>query len=204
MDWFSQLIGALKLFVSTRIIIGIFITSGFLFFFGKYFPFLEDTIHTYKAWIFIIFIFTAAIIIVDIVTSITRYIIKIIQSYDLKRWIIKRRIKSLNDAEKFILREFFIQSKDMIKLPINNHDVVRLIEKEILETTVTYVKTLPVGIIKYVEISYKAKELLDLKLIGWPEGRPQKKELKNIWENRPQFIRVIEAKDDSHFAEWLN
>jgi hypothetical protein len=42
-------------------------------------------------------------------------------------------------------------------------------------------------------------------LIGWPEGQPQKEELNSIWENRPGFIRVIEAEKArrSPFEEWL-
>lgn len=203
MDWFSQLISTLKLFISARIIFGILITSGFLLFFGKYFPFLEEIINTNKALIFIVFILTAAILIFDIVSSVINYISKIIKPNTLKRWILKRRIKSLNDSEKAILREFFIQGKEDIKLPINNPNVAGLIEKGILYIIVGYsVKHLPVGVIAYVGISYGARELLNLELIGWPESRPQKRELKRILENRPQFIKVIEAERDP-FKEWL-
>lgn len=205
MEWFSQLIGTLKLFVSTRIIIAIFLTSGFLLFFDKYISFLEEIIKTYKSYIAILFIFTGILIIVDIAISIIHYVSKNLTSYDLERWKIKRRIKSLNNHEKAILREFFIQESEKIKLPVNNPDVVGLIKKGILSSTGAYVRHLPVGVIKYVEISYKARELVNFKLIGWPESRPKKQELVSIWENRPQFIKVILAEKEHHspFEEWL-
>jgi len=208
MDWFSQVIGVLKLFVSTRIIIGILITSGFLLFFGKYFPFLDEIIYNNKAIIFIIFIFTAAILIVAIATSIINPILKIIKSYNVKRWLMKRYIKALNDSEKAILREFFLQGKDEIILPVNNPNVVKLIEKGILSSTGAYIKHLPIGTTMYVEISYEARELIDLKLIGWPEGmpkRPKQKEFNNILKNRPQFINVIKAEkaERNPFDEWF-
>jgi cytochrome b subunit of formate dehydrogenase len=107
MEWFSQLIGTLKLFVSTRIIIAIFLTSGFLLFFDKYFSFLEEIIKNYESYIAILFIFTGILIIVDIVISIIHYVSKNLTSYDLEKWKIKRRIKSLNNHEKAILRIFY-------------------------------------------------------------------------------------------------
>jgi hypothetical protein len=74
-----------------------------------------------------------------------------------------------------------------------------------LSSTGAYVRHLPVGVIKYVEISYKARGLVNFKLIGWPESRPKKQELVSIWENRPQFIKVILAENEHHspFEEWL-
>ena len=205
MEWFSQIIGTLKLFISTRIIVAIFLTSGFLLFFSKYISFLEKIIKIYKSYIAILFIFTGILIIVDIAISIIHYVSKNLSSYDLKRWNIKRKMKSLNDHEKAILREFFIQESERIKLPVNNSDVAELIKKGILSSTSPYVAHLPVGVINYVEISYGARGLVKFKLIGWPESRPKKQELVSIWENRPQFIKVILAEKAHHspFEEWL-
>src|SRR4030042_3773075 len=196
MDWFSRIIEAVKLFFSTRITIGRVMTSGFLLFFDGYFPFLEEIIKTYeptKPVNAIIFIFTAILIMYDIAT--TKTIIS-----KLKMFRIKRKINSLNEDEKAILREFFIQNEEEIKLPINNPIVSGLIEKGILSTTRYYVKNLPVGVIQYVVINYEARKLLDLRLIGWPEIKPTEKELDIIMKNRPQFIRII--KSESPIRDW--
>ncbi len=201
MDWYSRIIDSIKLIFSTRIAVGLFITSGVLLFFDKYFPFLQEITNQYKPLIAIIFIFTAAIIICDILTLLYNYLYHNFVE-KIETWLLKRKIYALNNSEKAILREFFIQSKDEIKLPINDFHVSKLIMKGILSlSSPGYVDNLPVGIIRYVEIDYNAKILLNFKAIGWPESKPTMKELEFIDENRPQFIKVISS--NSPMDTWV-
>jgi hypothetical protein len=195
MDLVSRIVDAIKLIVSLRIAVAVFLTTGILLLFGKYFPFLEYIIQTYqpiKVISLILFIFSSTYILVNIATSIINYMKTVIKK-NINRWILKIRIYSLNESEKAILREFFMQNVDEIKLPINNPDVARLIRKGILSVPIQhgYVKILPVGIIRYVEISYYSRELLSSRLIGWPEGKPTEEEKDFIRKNRPQFMKII-------------
>jgi hypothetical protein len=47
------------------------------------------------------------------------YASKIIKSDDLERWRVKKRIEALDESEKAILREFFIQERRLIKLALD-------------------------------------------------------------------------------------
>jgi hypothetical protein len=131
LDW-SKIIDAIKLLYSRRIVIAVFFTSIFLLLFRNDSSFLPEFIKTNIWAIWIIFIFNLSMIVRDIVVSIKNIIDKLPYSYRFKRFNLKRHIKSLNVNEKAILREFFVQRRDLIKLPINDPDVASLIRKRLI------------------------------------------------------------------------
>jgi hypothetical protein len=207
MDLIGRIIDALKTFYSPAFKVACFITSGILLFLNQYlsFLYLNQIISDYKPVIGIIFVFSCVSVIVDCGFHLFEKANKYIYSELWKKRRIKKYIVLLNNSEMAILREFFIQGKDDIKLPINNPDVAGLIDKGILKVTnLQFIDVLPIGIVRYVYISYEAKQLVSSKSIGWPEGPRTRQDLIDIKETRPQFIRVILNKKESAFESWIN
>ncbi len=196
MNWFDKILETFKLLISTRVLLGLFISSCVLLFFSQYLAILKiDTITLkYGEIIGTIFIVSLAMLIADLIILVRHKVSQYLTSGVWKRRKIKRAIRLLTNSQKAILREFFIQESKLIKLPVNNPDVSSLIEREILESSGVFQANLPVGIIKYANITYYANELLNFKSIGWPEGPPTKKESIAIQGSRPKFIYSIEAR----------
>jgi len=130
-------------------------------------------------------------LIADLIILVNYKVSNYLKSEAWGRRKIKREIRLLTPSQKAILREFFIQERYLVKMPVNDPDVASLIERGLLESG-SFQDNKTVGIINYVGISYYAKELLGLKSIGLDEGIVTKA----IWESRLYIPPGLDVAED--------
>ena len=123
MEWISKIIEALKLPV--KFILCIFIVSSILLYIPKEFAekiHLTKFIERFGLYIGIVFLATGALLIIELIIYTYKTIRKKATYKKIKKNALER-IANLDFAEKAILREFYIQGQNTIKLPMD-HPVV--------------------------------------------------------------------------------
>ena len=131
MDYIKSLFDFTKL--PTKILFVFFLITGFIIFsndkYTKIFAF--EKIETYKPLISIVFLISFSILIINFIIYISNLIYQKIRTNKLKKQYLKK-INNLDDYEKAILREFYIQGKNSLKMPINDETIAGLLSKKIL------------------------------------------------------------------------
>lgn len=107
---------------------------------------------------------------------------------------IKAAMNDLDLHEKAVLREFYIQGVNTLKVPIDNPVVSGLIAKRILYQVGQYGKMSSVGMLFSHSISKIAIDLITMELLDLPEGEPTEAEIEKIKEQRPQWVLKLESK----------
>ena len=105
---------------------------------------------------------------------------------------IKENIESLSFSERCLIREFCLQSKNVIKVIMENEDVVSLVNKNILEYATRFGEQYIFGTIISVKLNPIADKLLqpeDLKL----KKSPTKSDFEQYMRERPSFIMQIQS-----------
>lgn len=121
----------------------------------------------------------------------------------LKRTYLKMKWKasltdnllSLDHSEQAVLREFYIQRKHNIELPINNSSVVGLMNKGIIRKAGRYGERIPSGLLFPCAITDDARERITHEMIGVPDGNPSDEEWEGLINSRPAFAREINFRD---------
>ena len=183
--WLKNFLDAIKL--PKKYIFWLFMLSGiFLFLLFKekeWLVYIElDVIITqYKQYIILIFLGLGLLILIECSINIFKRINDFIsKKYRLIK--IRRKIGSLSADEKSILREFFLEQKSSIRLPINDKSVKNLLKTNVLTKDESdYGEMSVVGKLYAMSISEEAEPLIRPALIDWPKDR-----------SRPWFVEVIE------------
>ena len=132
------------------------------------------------------------------VTNITVYIFRQIRGiYRNMKWNagLSGKLDALDYSERAILREFYIQEKYTIEIPIDNPSVVGLRNKGIIIVTGTYGFRSLSGMLFPCAIVEEARKRLTNRILELPEGDPTEEELLRLRESRPAFTRDIERMD---------
>lgn len=203
MEWFSKLIEWLKL--PTKIIAFIALMSGILLFLPPKVIaelHLEEFISSYGKYFGIVFLIAACYLLFLLICFIGNIIkskinnkINIQKSKTTDKILeeeIKQNIKNLSFSERCIIREFGWQQKNVIKVIMENEDVVSLINKNILEYATTFGEPYIFGTIISVKLNAIADKLLEIEDLKIKES-PTKSDFEQYMKERPSFIMQIQS-----------
>jgi len=200
MDWLSGVLNAIKLPVKIICVIALF-TLMLLIMPTKILTLLSLNLFTtqYKQYISLVFIGSVAYLLVNIIS----YIVSILRYNNRTnskkiRKIIDTKIESLDPHEKAVLREFFIQAKNTIKLLMDNPIVAGLLENHIIEQVGKMGQNTLFGLLINFKISDYAYTKITPQLIEVPDREPTEIERREIISKRPEFMKKL-----SMFSELL-
>lgn len=203
MEWFSKLIEWLKL--PAKIIAFIALMAGILLLLPQTAIeklLLEDFISSYGKYFGIVFLIAACYLLFIFICFIGNKIkSKIENKINLKKsettdrlleQKIKQNIQNLSFSERCLIREFGWQQKNVIKVIMENEDVVSLINKNILEYATTFGEPYIFGTIISVTLSAIADKLIEIKDLQIKES-PTKADFEQYMKERPGFIMQIQS-----------
>ena len=107
---------------------------------------------------------------------------------------IKNSILDLDFHEKSILREFYIQGKNTLKIPIDEPTISGLLNKRILYSVGNYGEMSIVGMLFNCSISKIARENLNNNVLELPNGEPSKSDIQRIKNSRPNWVLKLESR----------
>ena len=189
--------------IPTKLIIVIWLSSALILFVPQQFLTklnLDGFIHDYGKFIGISFIISSGFTLIAIWTFITRIITKRRLTKKIKEHIVKD-INNLDFHEKALLREFFINGKNTLQLPLDNDTVVGLVNKHIIyqasSTGFTYLHGAyyPYSITDFA-IQYLTYQMIDL------TQNPTEEEKTIILNNRPTWAKERSRLDNLFTSRW--
>lgn len=101
---------------------------------------------------------------------------------------LKRMVEHLDFTEKAILREFVLQRKSVINLPINEPAVKNLLDAGVLNFAYGQPLNDDLGQIKALMISLEARPLITYKSLGLSSGKMSEEQVEMIMNSRPKYI----------------
>lgn len=121
----------------------------------------------------------------------------------VKRWFRKRKaenqsakaMSTLDNAEKYVLREFILQGRNVIELPLDHPTVAGLIRKGVVQIAGSQGYRSLAGSVFPVMLTESAKELLTCEHVGLP-AQPTEEDIRRVREERPNYMRDIARHDD--------
>ncbi len=193
MDWITKLLDVKK--IPTNWIFIIWVILLLLLFLPEEFigkleltEFKKD----YGKFFGIIFLASSGLLIVFCAS----WIYKKINSRSLKKKykaLIIESVLNLDSHEKAVLREFYIQGKNTIKIPMDNPTVSGLINKRIIYQVGRYGEMSSVGMLFNYAISETARKQLTLEIVELPSGEPTQQEIERIRNSRPRWMIKLES-----------
>ncbi len=176
--------------IPTKLIIVVWVSSGLILFVPEQFLTklkLEGFLQDYGKFIGISFVLSSAFTVIALWTYFSRLIKRQTLSKKIKNGIIND-IQNLDFHEKALLREFFINGKNTLQLPIDNDTVVGLTNKHIIysasNTGFVYIH----GAYFPYTISEFAQNYLTNELLGLPRN-PTEDQIRQIQQNRPDWAK---------------
>ena len=143
-------------------------------------------------YISIAFIGSISILLINFFIKIVNYFKQRYLTKKLKKLLLENLVK-LDPHEKAVIREFYIQGRNTIELPIDNQVVAGLTKKSILIQVGTRVLSTTYGLLCSLGINEYASELITYDMIDLPGHDLSEQERQKIKENRPRFIVEIES-----------
>jgi hypothetical protein len=114
--------------------------------------------------------------------------IRAISTKKADRKSIIQAVKTLDDEEKSVLREFEIQRANTIEMPVEDSIVAGLMHKGVLEATSEKGQYAAGGLFLPLAISAVAKKRIKPKNIGMPDDINDEKERDRLAKTRPRFM----------------
>ena len=105
-----------------------------------------------------------------------------------KQQNLQRMIEHLDFTEKAILREFVIQRKSVINLPLTEPAVKNLLDAGVLDFAYGQPLNDDLSQIKALMISLEARPLLTYKALGLSNGKMSEEQLDMIMNARPKYV----------------
>jgi len=194
MEWISKLLDIKK--VPTKIVFLFWFVSLLLL----YLPSqtlqqlgLVEFKQEYGKYFGIVFLVTTSFLLIIIFTWLYKKIDDKIFINKYKK-IIKDAINNLDIHEKAVLREFYIQGVNTLKVPIDNPTVSGLIDKRVLYQVGDYGQISLVGMLFSYAITETAKKHITNELLDLPRSKPTEEELNRIRDTRPEWIKQLQAR----------
>ena len=190
MEWLAKIISMLKLPI--KFIFVIFFATFFFIFSPKNWQEklnITNLREKLSPFIEIIFVFCFFILLVELAD----FIIKKINAHEKRKVILKKisdEIESFDDDEKAIIREFILQKKNAIEMPIDDPSVSRLISKGILVRVSDFVDPTGIGMLSPISVAGEVRKKIIPAQVDYKEN-PDK--AAKIWmeDNRPLFMKQI-------------
>lgn len=160
------------------------IVTGILLFTDKDFLIklqLQEFNAEYGKYFGIIFIVSAAFIILSIIYYLFDQINSLFKTGKSKRYF-KEELKSLDPYEQSVMREFIVQNRKTVSMPIDNPVVAGLINKGFLKR----VSNLGDGLYFPISLSKFADKYLKEDDLG-VSSKMKEEELREIFSNRPKW-----------------
>ncbi|RJG42317.1 superinfection exclusion B family protein [Motilimonas pumila] len=98
-------------------------------------------------------------------------------------------VKRLDFEEKAVLREYIIQRKNMLTLPLNEPAVNNLLEAGVLVPAMSTQEISGEKRLVKLAISLEARPLLTHKLLGLPVGKMTEEDVERLKSARPDYAR---------------
>jgi hypothetical protein len=121
----------------------------------------------------------------------------LLRAYYKMKWKagLTEKLQSLDHSEQAVLREFYIQGKYTIDIPINDSSVVGLTNKGIVRMAGKYGEHSLSGMLFPCAITEEARKRITNQMIGLPDGDSNQEELQRLKDSRPSFVRDIERRN---------
>lgn len=196
MDWITKIFDFLKL--PTKIITYLACLSGLLLILPKQIIKilqLTDFINEYGKYFGIAFLVFSVYLLFIFIPYTYK---KVSKMYKIKKSNkqfynnVKIILQNLTYPEKCLLREFFLQQKDVIEVPINNTEVISLLNKGIIQYASKNVRSFVFGNFIYIQINMVAKDSFTIDTYGLPNEPTTVANRKKITQERPGFIKSLE------------
>jgi hypothetical protein len=204
MNIFDKIMAFIKL--PYRIIVLIAIILGLLLFLPKNMQEilkLNSFIDEYGRYFGIAFLFSIGYIIFVFFPFIVKILFaKYINKKLLKN--LKMEISNLSNPDVFLLREFFLQNKDVIEVPIENTEFVDLFNKNILIMTSKNLRGFIFGTFVPVRINPIIKEYITPEILQLPKTKLTKQEVEKIKSERPLFVSQISYINNLFNFPWMH
>lgn len=201
MEWISKLIEAAKL--PTKFIVVIFFVSAALLCLS------EDTLTSFKLaefskkfglYIGITALASGALLLIEAIGYIWNSVTNKISFSKIKKLSLER-LNQLDPSEKSVLREFYLQGQNTLKLPMDHPVVAGLINVGILRLIGQHGRMSTAGMLFSMKISDFLRENLTFDLLDLPSGEPSNEEIDFLKNNRPPFMNSI-LREESLFNGW--
>jgi len=105
---------------------------------------------------------------------------------------IEETLNGLSYPEKCLLREFVLQNKNVIEAPIENTEVVSLLNKGIIQYASNNVRSFIFGHFACIQINEKAKKYFTNDTYGLPNKEPTEADRRKVIQERPDFLTRLE------------
>jgi hypothetical protein len=191
---FSKIFDVLK---SPKLLIWVALTSVlFLYIPVSIVPYSEyqNLKNQYGIWVLLILIGSISMLTIDAVIYLYNHVKKTSNLNRYKKKI-RDRLESLSEHEKAILREFIIQDRSLIKLPIDNANVLSLVDADIIKLSRRLGEFHHGNSLGLFSIIETASQFISQELLGFPEEGPTPENIEKIQKLRPRFAVEIEHKD---------
>ena len=191
---FSKVFDILK---SPKLLIWVALTSIlFLYIPVSIVPYSEyqNLKNQYGIWVLLILISSISMLTIEAVIYLYNHVKKISNLNRYKKRI-RDRLESLSEDEKAILREFIIQDRNLIKLPIDNANVSSLVDVGVIKLSKRLFEFHHGRSLGLFSLTETASLFISQELLGFPEEGPTPENIEKIKKMRPHFAVEIEHKD---------
>jgi Super-infection exclusion protein B len=189
--------------IPTKFLFVIWLSSGLILFVPKKFLTklnLTDFLKDYGKYIGIAFLISSAFLLVTLINYISRLISRKRLTKKIRNSILED-IKYLDIHEKALLREFYINNKQTLQMPLDNETVVGLINKHIIyqasSTGFTYLH----GVYFTYSMTEIALDNLTPELIDLPRN-PTEEDKHRIISQRPNWAKEKSRMEDLFNSRW--
>jgi len=202
MEFLSKIIEFLKL--PKRYVWVVALVSGLLLFLPEGFLariHVEKFAHDFGSYIGLTFLVSTLILAVELVLLAWRSL-RGRKTHRERKERALAGLGRLDAQERAVLREFWIQGKNTIQLPVDQPTVVGLLDKGILETVGRLGERSTAGLLFPAKLSEAVDAHLTTSLVGLPLGEPTEEEKVAILQSRPDFVGEIEEHNDVFHSSW--
>ena len=200
-DWFDKIISFIKLPIKYLWVASIF--TGFIFFapqgWIEYLGLLNIKTD-YKAWLGPLFVLSSALVVLDVL----RLLWQKIKSIWLRRKLKFQLIDSLSELdhyEKSIIREFFIQNKKTLQLPMDQATISGMLQNGFLILAGRMGERSLAGTLVPIMINPIVAECITYEHIDLPV-KPSDADIERVKNNRPDFLYEIEHHNQLFHTHW--
>jgi len=200
-DWFDKIISLIKLPIKYLWVASIF--TGFIFFapqgWIEYLGLLNIKTD-YKAWLGPLFVLSSALVVLDVL----RLLWQKIKSIWLRRKLKFQLIDSLSELdhyEKSIIREFFIQNKKTLQLPMDQATISGMLQNRFLILAGRMGERSLAGTLVPIRINPIVAECITYEHIDLPVN-PSDADIERVKNNRPDFLYEIEHHNQLFHTHW--
>lgn len=106
-----------------------------------------------------------------------------------------KRLLQLDLHEQLVMREFIIQERNTIKLPIEQAVVAGLLRAGLITLVQPLLQRCHAGQVGIFSLSPLVQDYLSPKLVGLPDGQITDEDRKRVFNDRPDFVRQITERE---------